>query len=385
MIQNQLRERIVFNKPFCCPKGINYIVDSIEEGKISGDGKYTKLCNEWFFNKINRKVLLTTSCSSALDMMPILTNLQAGDEVIMPSYTFVSTANSFVQKSCVPVFADIKADSLNIDEDVVESLITPKTRAIVAVHYAGMSCDMDKMRKIAKEHNLFLLEDAAQALGSKYKNEDLGTIGDLGTYSFHETKNIIAGEGGCLIINNEEMYERAEIIREKGTNRSKFFRGQVDKYTWVDVGSSFLPSDIISAFLYSQLENFDEIQQKRMYIWNKYHEFFREYELKGLLKRPVVPQYCTHNAHMYYVLFNSLEERTEFIDYLKKHDIVSVFHYIPLHSSPAGIKYGKTPLKMDVTDIVSDTLLRLPLYYTLSDDDMNRIFSVISDFFARRG
>ncbi len=383
MLETINEKNILFNKPLCSTRELDNIKDVFNRGKISGDGYYTKLCNEWFLNKINRKILLTTSCTSALEMMPILLNLKEGDEVIMPSYTFVSTANAFVLRGVVPVFVDIRPDTLNIDENIVEAAITPKTRAIIVVHYAGVSCEMNKFREIAKKHNLYLLEDAAQAFSSKYYNEDLGTIGDLGTYSFHETKNVVSGEGGCLIINNEKFHERAEIIREKGTNRAKFFRGQVDKYTWVDIGSSYLPSDIIAAFLYSQLSFSDFIQKRRMEIWNKYNAFFEIYEKKGYIRRPFIPSFCTHNAHMYYILFNSLEVRTKFIEYLKKNKINTCFHYIPLHSAPAGIKYGKTFGSLNVTDKVSDTLVRMPLFYELSDDDLNIIFNIVENFFER--
>lgn len=377
-INNKL---IPFNKPYSSINEINNIIESINSGKICGDGKFTHLCNDWFLENIGKKILLTTSCSSALEMMAILLDAKAGDEVIMPSFTFVSTANAFVLRGLVPVFVDIRPDTLNLDEEKVEAAITEKTRAIVPVHYAGVGCNMDRLREIAKKHNLYLFEDAAQGFGSKYKNQPLGTIGDLGTYSFHETKNIISGEGGCLIINNEKFMERAEIIREKGTNRSKFFRGQVDKYTWVDVGASYLPSDMIAAYLYAQLLNSKEINRKRMDIWKRYNSFFEKYEQEGKIRRPIIPDDCVHNAHMYYILFNDLATRTKFISYLKENNVSSVFHYIPLHSSPAGIKYGRTHGDMAITDKVSDTLVRLPLFYELSEDNINYIFEVIQKFF----
>ncbi|MGN0005784.1 MAG: dTDP-4-amino-4,6-dideoxygalactose transaminase [Candidatus Gastranaerophilaceae bacterium] len=372
---------IPFNKPYSSINEINNIIESINSGKICGDGKFTHLCNDWFLENIGKKILLTTSCSSALEMMAILLDAKAGDEVIMPSFTFVSTANAFVLRGLVPVFVDIRPDTLNLDEEKVEAAITEKTRAIVPVHYAGVGCNMDRLREIAKKHNLYLFEDAAQGFGSKYKNQPLGTIGDLGTYSFHETKNIISGEGGCLIINNEKFMERAEIIREKGTNRSKFFRGQVDKYTWVDVGASYLPSDMIAAYLYAQLLNSKEINRKRMDVWKRYNSFFEKYEQEGKIRRPIIPDDCVHNAHMYYILFNDLATRTKFISYLKENNVSSVFHYIPLHSSPAGIKYGRTHGDMAITDKVSDTLVRLPLFYELSEDNINYIFEVIQKFF----
>lgn len=372
---------IVFNKPYSSKTEMQHIIDSIKKGKISGDGYYTKLCNEWFLKEINRKILLTHSCTAALEMMAILMDAKLGDEVIMPSYTFVSTANAFVLRGLKPVFVDIRPDTLNLDENLIEQAVTEKTKAIVPVHYAGVGCEMDKIIAIAKKHNLYVFEDAAQGFGSKYKGRELGTIGDLGAYSFHETKNIISGEGGCLITNNEGFLERAEIIREKGTNRSKFFRGQVDKYTWVDIGSSYLPSDVIAAYLYGQLEHSSTITTKRMAIWNEYNKFFEQYEEQKLIRRPIIPDECTHNAHMYYILLNDLSTRTKFIDYLKNNDILSVFHYIPLHSSPAGQKYGRTASDMSVTDIVSDTLVRLPMYYELSNDDLAKIFEVTKKFF----
>jgi len=330
---------IPFNKPFISSNEINNIIDTIEKGKISGDGYYTKLCHEWFAKAYDTTALLTHSCTAALEMAAILLDLKQGDEVIMPSYTFVSTANAFVLRGAVPVFVDIRPDTLNIDETKIEAAITEKTKAIVPVHYAGVACEMDAIMAIAKKHNLYVVEDAAQGFDATYKGKLLGTIGHLGTLSFHETKNIISGEGGALLINDPRFVERAEIIREKGTNRSRFFRGQVDKYTWVDIGSSFLPSDIIAAFLYAQFE-----------------------------------------THMYYVLFDSLEERTAFITYLKAHDVMSVFHYIPLHSSPAGLGYCKTPFEMPVTDDISETLVRLPLFYGLNDAQVSHIFDTIRVF-----
>ena len=375
--------KIVFNKPYSSITEIENIIHSIKSGKISGDGYYTELCNKWFLKEINRKILLTHSCTSAIEMMALLLDLQEGDEIIMPSYTFVSTANAFVLRGAKPVFVDIRPDTLNIDENLVEKAITAKTKAIVAVHYAGVGCEMDTLKQIAKKHNLYLLEDAAQGFGSKYNGNPLGTIGDLGTYSFHETKNIISGEGGCLIINNEKFSQRAEIIREKGTNRSKFFRGEIDKYTWVDKGSSYLPSDIIAAFLYGQLENEKEITSKRIDIWNKYNNFFDVFEQRGYIKRPHIPKNCTHNAHMYYILFSNFEERSTFIEYLKQNDIYTVFHYIPLHSSPAGIKFASIGSKMDVTNNISDTLVRMPLFYELTDKKLSKIFETVENFFRR--
>jgi len=375
------KNKVPFNKPYSSITEIEYIINAINREKICGDGYYTKLCNEWFKKNIGRKILLTTSCTSALEIMAILCDANEGDEIIMPSYTFVSTANAFVLRGLKPVFVDIRPDTLNINENLVEKAITDRTKAIVAVHYAGVSCNMDKLQEIAKKHNLYLFEDAAQGFGAKYKDKPLGTIGDLGTYSFHETKNVISGEGGCLIINNEKFLERAEIIREKGTNRSKFFRGQIDKYTWVDIGSSYLPSDIIAAYLYGQLENSDEINRQRLHIWNMYHNFFEKYEKEGLIRRPVVPSDCEHNAHMYYILFNDFKTRTEFIKYLDSNNIDTVFHYIPLHSSPAGLKYARTGSEMNVTERISDTLVRMPMFYQLSDKKLSYIFEVVEKFF----
>lgn len=363
---------IHFNKPFIIENEFKYIQDAIDKGILRGDGIYTKKCHEFLEHKLGcKKALLTHSCTAALEMSAILLDLNHGDEVIMPSYTFVSTANAFVLKGAVPVFVDIRPDTLNINEDLIEAAITPKTKAIVVVHYAGVACEMDKIMEIAKKYNLAVVEDAAQALGSFYKDKPLGTIGDMGCFSFHETKNVISGEGGAIIINNEKYIERAEIIREKGTNRSKFFRGQVDKYTWVDIGSSFLPSDMVAAFLYSQLENMDKINQKRKNIWNEYNEFFKQYDT--VIKRPFIPEYCTHNAHMFYLLFPSLELRTKFIDYMKTNNVLTVFHYIPLHSSPAGQQYCKTGSQMDITNRISDTLVRLPLFYELNSQQMQTI------------
>lgn len=371
---------IPFNKPFLIENELNYIKDAINQGILRGDGTYTKKCHTFLEQKLGcKKVLLAHSCTAALEMAAILLDIKADDEIIMPSYTFVSTANAFVLRGGVPVFVDIRPDTLNIDENLIEAAITEKTKAICVVHYAGVSCEMDKIIEIAKKYNLYIVEDAAQALNSTYKGRQLGTIGDIGCFSFHETKNVISGEGGALVINNEKFIERAEIIREKGTNRSKFFRGQVDKYTWVDIGSSFLPSDMIAAFLYSQLENMDKINKKRLQIWDKYNEFFKQYD--NIVRRPFIPDNCTHNAHMYYVLFKSLNERTKFIDFMKQNQINTVFHYIPLHSSPAGMKYCKTIGKMDVTNNISDTLVRLPMFYELSKMDMDKIFSLCTEFF----
>lgn len=370
---------IHFNRPFIIDDELENIKDAINEGILRGDGIYTKKCHELLEKYFSRKkVLLTHSCTAALEMAAILLNLKPGDEVIMPSYTFVSTANAFVLRGAVPVFVDIRPDTLNINENLIEQAITSKTKAICCVHYAGVACEMDTIMNIAKKYKLKVVEDAAQALGSSYKGKKLGTIGDVGCFSFHETKNVISGEGGLIVINNDEYVERAEIIREKGTNRSKFFRGQVDKYTWVDIGSSYLPSDMVAAFLYAQLKNIEKINKKRLELWNDYNQFFKQFE--NIIKRPYCPDECVHNAHMYYVLFKNLELRTQFIDYLKKKDILSVFHYIPLHSSPAGKKYCRTVGNMDVTNAISDTLVRLPMFYELSQSQMATIQAAVKSF-----
>jgi dTDP-4-amino-4,6-dideoxygalactose transaminase len=375
---------IPFNKPYLTSKEISYIQKASELGKLSGDGHYTNLSSKWLEENLQcKKILLTHSCTAALEMAAILANLEAGDEVIMPSYTFVSTANAFVLRGAVPVFIDIKEDSLNLDERLIEDSITEKTKAIVPVHYAGVPCEMDTILEIAKRKNLFVIEDTAQAIFSKYKGKFAGTLGDFGTLSFHETKNIISGEGGALMINNPSFAERAEIIREKGTNRSKFFRGQTDKYTWVDIGSSYLPSEIIAAFLYAQLEDSQEIQNKRNALWNNYHKDLLELEDNGYITRPKHIEDIEHNSHMYYILLKSLSERQELIEFLKKRGILSVFHYIPLHSSPAGKKYGRYKNELPTTDRISDTLLRLPLYYELSFEEQSKVISFILEFFNK--
>ncbi len=376
--------QIPFNKPFTIENELSYIQDAIGTKKhLAGDGFYTKQCNSFLEQYLGcKKALLTHSCTAALEMAALLLDIKTGDEVIMPSYTFVSTANAFVLRGGIPVFVDIRQDTHNIDENLIEKAITKKTKAICVVHYAGVSCEMDTILQVAKKYNLAVVEDAAQALGSSYKGKKLGTIGDIGCFSFHETKNIISGEGGAITINSNKYIERAEIIREKGTNRSKFFRGQVDKYTWVDIGSSYLPSELIAAFLYSQLENLEKINNKRLDIYNSYFDFFEKYEKQKLVKRPIVPNNCIHNAHMFYLLFENLEKRTNFIEFLKSKEIASVFHYIPLHSSPAGIKYGRTPNDMPITNLISDTLVRLPMYYNLEKESIKHIFDSCKLYFG---
>lgn len=374
---------IVFNKPHLSGKEIEYIQQSIASGKISGDGMFTKKCHEYFEKNYGfKKCLLTTSCTDALEMAAILINLQPGDEVIMPSYTFVSTANAFVLRGAKIVFADSRKDHPGMDEDTIESLINAKTKAIVPVHYAGVACDMDKIMMLAKKYNLYVIEDAAQAIDSYYTDKDgnkrpLGSIGHLAAFSFHETKNIISGEGGMLVINDEQFIQRAEIIREKGTNRSAFFRGEIDKYGWVDVGSSFLPSDMIAAFLFAQLENLEQIQEKRLVIWKQYNNALLSQAEKGKFKLPVIPEYAANNAHMYYLVFNTADERDNIIAALKNENISSVFHYQSLHKS-AFYKEKHDGRLLANTDYYSEGLVRLPFYYSLSEEQVQLIVETIS-------
>lgn len=372
---------INFNEATYTEQTIKDILEVFKNKKVCGDGKFTHLCNEYIENKYHTpKALLPHSCTAALEMAAILTEVGPGDEVIMPSYTFVSTANAFVLQGALPVFIDIRDDTLNLDETLIEDAITSKTKAIVPVHYAGVGCEMDTILEIAKRFNLVVIEDAAQGFDALYKNKQLGTIGDMGCFSFHETKNIMSGEGGCFVTNSPAISERAEIIRGKGTNRSKFFRGQVDKYTWVDKGSSYLPSDIIAAYLYSILNISNEINIKRLSIWNKYYEHFSEFEKKGIIRLPFIPKECTHNAHMFYIRFPSLAIRTKFIDFLRKEDIIAPFHYIPLHSSPAGKKFGRAHNELNITNMVSDTLVRLPIFYDLSEENLSKIIDLTTKF-----
>lgn len=360
--------QIPFNRPHLTGNEFEYIAEAHANRKLAGDGLFTKKCNQWLENNTTcKKALLTHSCTAALEMAAILADIEPGDEVIMPSYTFVSTANAFVLRGGVPVFVDIRPDTLNIDETLIEAAITAKTKAIVPVHYAGVGCEMDVIMDIAHRHNLLVIEDAAQGIMSTYKGKALGSIGHLAAVSFHETKNVISGEGGALLINDDRLKERAEIIREKGTNRSKFFRGEIDKYTWVDIGSSYLPGEITAAFLWAQLQEAESITDERLRIWEQYHHEMAKYEELGLIRRPVVPTHTKHNAHMYYVLFNSLEDRTSAIVRMKKKDINPVFHYVPLHSSPAGLKYCRTHGSLELTENLADRLLRLPLWFNLQD------------------
>lgn len=359
---------IPFNKPFMTGSELTLIEQAHANGHLSGDGSFTKQCHAWLEQHTGcAKALLTHSCTAALEMSALLLDLVPGDEVIMPSYTFVSTANAFVLRGAIPVFVDIREDTLNLDEKLIEEAITSRTKAICVVHYAGVACEMDMIMDIARRHGLKVVEDAAQGIVSTYKNRPLGGIGDLGALSFHETKNIISGEGGALLCRDVEMSERAEVIREKGTNRSRFFRGQVDKYTWTDVGSSFLPGEIIAAFLSAQMQEAQNITSRRLALWDRYHVWAQELEALGLVRRPIVPEHCQHNAHMYYLLLPSLALRTEFIQQMKALGVQCVFHYIPLHSAPAGMRYGRAHGDLHVTDQVSDTLVRMPLWVGLED------------------
>lgn len=371
---------IPFNKPYLTGKEAHYLYQAVSSGKISGDGLFTKKCHEFFESKLGfNKVLLTTSCTDALEMAAILIDTQPGDEIIIPSFTFVSTANAFVLRGAKIIFADSEETTPNIDTTKLEALITPRTKAIVPVHYAGISCDMDAIMALAKKYNLFVIEDAAQAIDSFYKGRPLGTIGHMAAFSFHETKNIISGEGGLLAINEDSLKDRAEIIREKGTNRSKFFRGEVDKYGWVDIGSSFLPSDIIAAFLYAQLENMEDIQRKRKSLWNLYYEKLTSLKDKGV-RLPFLPDYATNNAHMFYLVCNSIEERSELIQCLKNENILSVFHYLSLHKSPYYLKQHEGA-ELPYSDHYTDCLLRLPLFYELTESDILKITDLILGFY----
>ncbi len=355
-------------------KELSYIAELHCNGHLAGDGPFTKRCQTWLEQQTGcQKALLTHSCTAALEMSAILADIQPGDEVIMPSYTFVSTANAFVLRGGVPVFVDIRADTLNIDESLIESAITKKTKAIVAVHYAGVACEMDTIMDIASRHKLLVIEDAAQAVLASHKGRALGSIGDLGCFSFHETKNIISGEGGALLVNNPDLVDRAEVIREKGTNRSRFFLGQVDKYTWVDIGSSYMPGEITAAFLWAQMQESQIITSQRVDIWDRYHDAFHSLEKSGRFRRPIVPVDCKHNAHMYYLLLHDLAERTDFISAMRQKDIHCVFHYVPLHSSPAGQRYGRAHGSLDITNMQSERLVRLPIFFDLSDAQQERV------------
>jgi len=369
---------IPFNKPYMTGKELWYISQAHASGHLAGDGQFTKKCSAWLEQRIGcQKALLTHSCTAALEMAAILADIGPGDEVIMPSYTFVSTSNAFVLRGGVPVFVDIRPDTLNLDETKIEAAITPRTKAIVPVHYSGVGCEMDTIMDISRRHKLLVIEDAAQGIMSTYKGRPLGSIGHMAALSFHETKNIISGEGGALLINDPRFVERAEIIREKGTNRSKFFRGQLDKYTWVDVGSSFLPGEIVAAFLWAQMEEAEAINQRRLGIWSNYHRWFANVEKTEKVRRPIVPKECSHNAHMYYLLLPSLERRTDFIERLKAGGVNSVFHYIPLHSAPCGRSVGRVSGDMTHTDSTGDCLVRLPMWLGLEEMQTEVIGKVI--------
>jgi len=370
--------KIPFNKPFIIGKELFNIDQSVFDGHLSGDGKLTKKCHEWLESNVGcQRALLTHSCTAALEMSAILCDIQRGDEVILPSFTFVSTANAFVLRGATLVFVDIRPDTLNLNEQLIEQAITEKTKAIAPVHYAGVGCEMDSILAIAKKYDLYVIEDAAQAILSEYKGQKLGSIGQLGCLSFHETKNVISGEGGALLINDEKFIQRAEIIREKGTNRSRFFRGEIDKYTWVDIGSSYLPSELIGAFLYAQLEHAQIITQERIHICHQYHSLLSNLEKEGSIQLPTQ----IGNGHLFYILTRSLEERTQLMQYLKKSEIGAVFHYIPLHSSPAGEKYGRIASNMQVTNKISDIILRLPVYYGLKKHEIEYVAERIQTFY----
>ncbi len=374
---------IHFSKPAFIGNEEKYLKEAMKNQQLSGDGPFTKKCHEWFEkNTGTKKALLTTSCTHALEMAAVLLDIKEGDEVIMPSYTFVSTANAFVLRGAKIVFVDIRPDTMNIDETKIEKAITKKTKVIVPVHYAGVACEMDTIMDIANKHNLFVVEDAAQGITSTYKGKVLGTIGDLGTYSFHDTKNITSGEGGVLLINNEKFKERAEIIREKGTNRSQFFRGEIDKYGWQDIGSSYLPSELNAALLYAQLENIDKIQEKRLYIWDKYYELLKDLEEKQFLELPKIPKTCNHNAHIFFIKCKDINQRTNLINYLKENQVYSVFHYVPLHSSYAGKQFGEMKGEDIYTTKESERILRLPLHYNISNDDIEKVVSLIKCFYS---
>ena len=376
-------EKIQFNRPYMTGKELYYIAEAKFGNMLAGDGPFTKRCHQWLEAQSGcDKALLTHSCTAALEMAALLLDIQPGDEIIMPSYTFVSTANAFVLRGGVPVFVDIRLDTLNLDERLIEAAITPRTKAIAPVHYAGVSCEMDAIMEIARKHGLKVVEDAAQGAMAMYKGRALGSIGDLGALSFHETKNLISGEGGALLVNDPALTVRAEIIREKGTDRSRFFRGEVDKYTWQEAGSSFLPGELIAAFLCAQLEEAQAITDSRLASWSYYHQVLAPLESKSLLRRPIVPAHCQHNAHMYYVLLAAGIDRQAVLSSLKNNEIFSVFHYVPLHSSPAGRHYGRVHGSMEITDTQSERLIRLPLWVGLTREQQDRVVDVLGSALA---
>lgn len=370
---------IPFNRPYMTGKELSYIAEAHMNCVLAGNGPFTKRCHGWLEKHSgSAKALLTHSCTAALEMTALLLNIRPGDEVIMPSYTFVSTANAFVLRGGVPVFVDIREDTLNLDERLIESAITARTKAIAPVHYAGVACEMDTILAIARHHGLNVVEDAAQGLMSSYKGRALGSMGNMGAYSFHETKNVISGEGGALMVNDPELELRAEIIREKGTDRSRFFRGEVDRYTWQEMGSSFLPSELTAAFLWAQLEEAEKLTQQRLTLWGRYHERLEPLEAKGLLRRPVVPPECRHNAHMYYVILPPEVSRQAILDEFKSNRINAVFHYVPLHLSPAGQRYGKIRNDLPLTESLSERLIRLPLWIGLKEEQQDRVVAVLN-------
>jgi dTDP-4-amino-4,6-dideoxygalactose transaminase len=368
---------IPFNWPHMTGKELAYIAEAHRNGKLAGDGPFTKRCHHWLEQQTGGKALLTHSCTAALEMAALLLDVQPGDEIIMPSFTFVSTANAFVLRGGIPVFVDIRPDTLNLDETKIEAAITDRTKAIVPVHYAGIACDMDAISAIARHYGLAVVEDAAQGVMSRYKGQILGSLGDLGAYSFHETKNVISGEGGALLVNDPALALRSEIIREKGTDRSLFFRGEVDKYTWQEVGSSYLPGELIAAFLWAQFEEAERVTAERLSHWDRYHQKLAPLEARGQLSRPTVPSDCVHNAHLYYVILNSAEARNEVLARMRDAGISAVFHYIPLHNSPAGLRYGRPHGDLDVTISKAERLLRLPMFMALSEMQQDRVIDLI--------
>lgn len=375
--------KVPFNRPYMTGKELHYISQAHYVGVLAGDGPFTEKCHRWIERQARcEAALLTHSCTAALEMAALILDIQPGDEIIMPAYTFVSTANAFVLRGGVPVFVDIRRDTLNLDEKLIEAAITPRTRAIVPVHYAGVGCEMDAINDIAKRHGLYVIEDAAQGVLASYRGRALGSLGDLGAYSFHETKNVISGEGGALLINRPEHTEIAEIIREKGTNRSQFFRGEVDKYTWQHMGSSYLPSELTAAFLWAQLEEAQDLTAQRLALWNSYHQALEPLEKQGRLRRPVVPAHCAHNAHMYYIVVDHLETRTALLEHLKRREIGAIFHYVPLHSAPGGRKYARVAGELPITEMASDCLLRLPLWIGMSPAHLDAVVGALTDFFA---
>jgi len=382
MFKESKLDSVPFGRPFIVGKELYYIAKAVEQGGLSGDQAFTKLCHRWLEEHVGcQRALLTHSCTAALEMAAILTEVGPGDEVIMPSYTFVSTANAFVLRGATPVFVDVRPDTLNLDEKLVAAAITERTRAIVPVHYAGVPCEMDALLQLSNDHELWLIEDAAQALGSEWNGRKLGGIGHLGCVSFHETKNIISGEGGALLVNDARLIERAEVIREKGTNRSQFFRGMVDKYTWVDVGSSYLPSELVAAFLYAQLEHADAITQQRRATVQRYQELLAPLAQQNHIDLPSVSLSEDANGHMFYFFARNLEQRTDLLSSLRESGIGAVFHYVPLHSSPAGKRFGRQGSEMAVTNDISDRLVRLPLYHDMSEAEQDRVVKVVTDYY----